>query len=537
MNPTITLDVSVMDADHYKVHKFKKDRNFLKFLEAIAMDDEFSEVDGVVYYTGKKLNSKPQPKAQQVRAFHPLGYPDVLTSFDRASVNLTDIYRGCTGFLVLSGPSARELDLSLLEKPGLLKMCVNNSSRLTRPNLWTCVDPPDRFLYSVWADPTVMKFVPDSFRNKSLWDSYKDKPIFDRVVGDCPNVFYYPRNNNFVPGAWLRDTSINWGQSGDHSFYDYDLGKNVSGVRSCMLVAVRIMAMLGVRTIFLVGADFHMDPKKPYAFDQDKGEGGARSNNNAYKKLNSFFNVLKPHFQAINLHIFNTNPKSGLHSFDYMPYEDAIKFALQDVGDPSQEQTAHMYDNIKDKRKRLKKEGKEVNQPILTGLWDPNTYQLNAPTEGKETEAEEKQPDPPSADEVKMAQKLRYRHKDLLETGGYWASIYPELGKTLHVIKRRKLALAKGDPAAAGGCRKCRKKRRRQEAKEGKKEQDKAAMAQLKMLVDVAPLQFASALFAAISKNPDTMKNHPTYRPKTMIQGKNRYFRLEEIVAGADFGD
>jgi len=521
MNTTLTLDASVIGADHFKAKQFLKDQNIMKFLSTIEGDNEFEVKDGIVLYTGKLLKTKTPSRPQQIRSFHALGLPEILLNYDRASVNLTDIYRGCTGFLVLSGPSARDLDLSLLEKPGLLKMCVNNSSRLARPNLWTCVDPPDRFLYSVWADPTVMKFVPDSFRKKSLWDTYEDKPIVDRVVGDCPNVYYYPRNTNFVPGTWLSDTSINWGQSKDHSFFDPETGKKVSGTRSCMLVAIRIMAMLGVRTIFLVGADFNMDAKMPYAFDQKKHEGGARSNNNAYNALNSFFNVLKPHFNAINLNIYNTNPDSGLKTFDHIPYEQAIEIALKDVGDPSAELTAGMYEKLKDKKKRAKRAGKEAALVLTQGLWDPNEHVLQQ--EGDPTASEQ-----PAAtkEEVDFAGKIRYEFDDILKARVHWLKIYPHLSETLNTLMKDKDAATLQLGESCGGCGANRKPRTRK----GRR----ARAASLAVRAQVAT-DFTKALFEAINADPSIMSEHRTYRPDTMIQGAKTIFKLSQVVEGAEF--
>jgi hypothetical protein len=500
MNNSITLAQSVLDADVYKVQQFHKDQNILKLLEAIKDDDDFTIVDGVVEYLGeKRLNGTRLPKAQRVKTFRPLSQPQVILNYDRAPVNLVDIYRGCTGFLILSGPSARELDLSQLERPGLLKMCVNNSSRLVRPNLWTCVDPPDRFLYSVWTDPTIMKFAPDSFREKSLWDTYKDQPILDRKVGDCPSVYYYPRNTNFVPGTWLTEASINWGQNKNASFYDPELGKKVSGTRSCMLVAIRIMAMLGVRTIFLVGADFRMDEKQPYAFDQGKHKGGVHSNNNAYQALNSFFNVLQPHFKAIGLSVYNTNPNSGLKTFPHIEYQKAIDFALSDVGDPSEEITSGMYDNIKDKRKRAKAAGKSVDTPIIQGVWDPDTYELIPEDEIVELD------EFISEDKVKRAQKGKLDYVGLLEERDYWTGVYPDLKD----IADSTWASYQEALTQKGGCPTCKSNR--------------------------ITRPFAAAVVGAINDDPDTLENDPDYRPELIIRTKHHFFKLEDIVAGRNF--
>lgn len=69
------------------------------------------------------------------------------------SVSLTDFYRGRSAFLVCSGPSLVEHDLSKLDRRGIVTMGVNNSWAVHRPTLWTCVDNPGRFIDTGWKDP------------------------------------------------------------------------------------------------------------------------------------------------------------------------------------------------------------------------------------------------------------------------------------------------------------------------------------------------------------------------------------------------
>jgi len=93
-------------------------------------------------------------------------------------VNLSNTMEGGAAFLVLNGPKGMAvIDRDKLYIPGVIRMCVNNGSKAVRPNLWTCVDPPDRFLRSVYFDPTITKFIPDGFCGKRLWDTGNDKPL------------------------------------------------------------------------------------------------------------------------------------------------------------------------------------------------------------------------------------------------------------------------------------------------------------------------------------------------------------------------
>ena len=67
-------------------------------------------------------------------------------TYEGATVNLDGIYRGSTAFLVGSGPSLLKEKHQLLKSPGVLTLGMNNSAKLVRPNMWTCVDDPCRFL-------------------------------------------------------------------------------------------------------------------------------------------------------------------------------------------------------------------------------------------------------------------------------------------------------------------------------------------------------------------------------------------------------
>ncbi|MFO0081170.1 MAG: hypothetical protein ACK55O_00955, partial [Phycisphaerales bacterium] len=88
-----------------------------------------------------------------------------LYTADFDSVSLGGFYRGRSAFLILSGPSLTQIDLSALNKRGVVTMAVNNAWAVHRPTLWTCVDDPGRFIDTGWKDPGILKFVPTC-----MWD-------------------------------------------------------------------------------------------------------------------------------------------------------------------------------------------------------------------------------------------------------------------------------------------------------------------------------------------------------------------------------
>jgi len=217
---------------------------------------------------------------------------------------------------------------------------VNNGARTIKPNFWTCVDDPKRFCKSIWFDAAITKIVPHSFAEKRIFDNEKWVDL-KTVVGECPNVMYFHRNEKFMANRWLYEDTINWGNSKDNG-----------GGRSVMLASMKILFLLGFRNVFLMGADFMMTDKLTYHFDEQRNEGAVRGNMSTYEKLKTeYFPQLKPHFEQEGFNVYNCNKESQLKVFDYVPFEDAIAFATANLGDVDNERTWGMYSKPEERQK------------------------------------------------------------------------------------------------------------------------------------------------------------------------------------------
>ena len=215
-------------------------------------------------------------------------------------VHLNGMYDGMHAFITCPGPSlcktARSLqdNLDYDSAPGLLTMGLNNSPAVIRPNLWCAVDPNktphgQTFLPSIWQDPGIMKFYPTS--------------QLDQVDAGVNLWGYVPTQ----PWKWWRyfsEERVVW-------------GNNV------LVIAIRILYDLGVRVVYLLGADFHMDVARPYAFDESVPQSHADSNNRSYEMLNDRFAVLRPLLEHHGLTVYNCTPDSNLTAFDHMDYNEA----------------------------------------------------------------------------------------------------------------------------------------------------------------------------------------------------------------------
>jgi hypothetical protein len=266
----------------------------------------------------------------------------MLFTQDHHPLWLGDIYRGRSAFLIAGGPSFATLDHSLLRQPGILTMGLNNSVKTFRPNLWVSVDPPDRFLRSVWLDPTILKFVPICHAKKFIFNS-DSWEFMDMRVGDCPNVVYYKRNEHFKARQFLWEDCVNWGNHKKHG----------SG-RSVMLAALRILFILGIRRVYLLGVDFNMSETNRYHFAQDRSAGAIKGNNFTFRVLNERLEKLRPYFEKEDFLVLNCNPCSNLKAFDFIPYEEAVRKVLAefDFVNVAAERTQGLYDTKTEEKKQ-----------------------------------------------------------------------------------------------------------------------------------------------------------------------------------------
>lgn len=268
-----------------------------------------------------------------------------------SEIDLVGHYKGASAFLICNGPSlsSGKYDISMLKRPGIITMGINNGPRTIRPNLWTCVDDPKRFIKSIWLDPCIQKFVPMSFATKALfnnenWCDMMDEHGKPYLVRNCPNMTYIRRNEKFQADRYLVEDTINWGNS----------AKN-GGSRSVMLSAIKILYLLGFRKVYLLGADFDMTGEKTYHFDEQREKGAVKGNMSTYEALkNVYFPSLKPHFEKVGYNIYNCNLESQLKVFDFVRYEDAIEEATYKLGDIKNERTWGLYSKPEERQKWIK---------------------------------------------------------------------------------------------------------------------------------------------------------------------------------------
>jgi len=276
------------------------------------------------------------------KSWHPEG---VIVDRYGKDCRFADVYRGASAFLVLGGPSTKRMPLDLLAKRGVLILSCNNCPAVLpagiRPHVWLHTDPARKFHDSIWRDPGILKIVPVAewkFSRKGGKGLRTRDPDSGELVEiepavcarDMPGVLGFHRNTAFFPEKWLFEGKINRGNDEEHATGEKK-GKKVREPNgwpktiNTFFAALRIGFLLGIETLYLIGADFQMDPDQPYGFNQGKKGAGIKGNNNAYANLNVMLDGLLPHFEQAGYTVINCTPDSNLLAFDYLPFEEAIE--------------------------------------------------------------------------------------------------------------------------------------------------------------------------------------------------------------------
>jgi hypothetical protein len=272
------------------------------------------------------MQADPQTLVQVTVPSRPAGprhqLPPVFYAPDGNPLFLADDYRGCTAFLICGGPSLLSHDLTQLTQRGMLTCSVNNAAAVVPTRLWVGVDPPKSFCGGIWQDPCLQKFVPLRYLQSTIRVRDDQGQLIDssQKVCDMPAVRGIRLSNGFCPDRFLTEPTFTWGNEGQQTD---DHGN--AGVRSVMLVALKLLYVLGVRRVFLLGCDFRMRYGVPnYAFAQHRTRAAVRANNRTYRVLAVRLADLQPWFLEAGYMVYNCTPQSDLFVFPHVDYAEAI---------------------------------------------------------------------------------------------------------------------------------------------------------------------------------------------------------------------
>ena len=246
---------------------------------------------------------------------------------------LTDAAKGLwinrAAFMVCGGPSLAALPLDRLRERGVASLAINNAGAFAPVKAHTFGDPQTKFHSDMFSDPNVMSFVPFGKLNKPIQIKHEGEFYPTNIlVKDCPNVWGFSRGSEYDYKTFLTDPSAQWGRKGQP--LETQTGKHS---KLCtMLLGMRLLHYLGVRRIYFIGVDFSIPPRGTapgYAWGDDASAG----NRIFTDKIDPMMAELKPVFEAAGVDIFNCNPVSNCRTFEYVPFDEAIRDCKGPVAD------------------------------------------------------------------------------------------------------------------------------------------------------------------------------------------------------------
>jgi len=261
-------------------------------------------------------------------------------------ISWENLYKGSKVFLICSGPSLTDMNLSLLNQRGVITMGMNNSWCTYKPDMWVGFDTPGRFHYEGWMDPSILKLVPWHNRELRL-RKWEEEELVDAKVGplDVPNCWYVSNNTKLDLDNWLTEASCNWGGT---------LPGERRGFRSTFLGALRLLYYLGFQEVYLLGVDWEMPTdmeKEAYAFEENRAPKVRETNNKMFAWMSRILEILRPQFDKSGFKIFNCNPNSKLTIYPFVPFERAV----ENCTTPELEGTRTWYDGNSPNYKGTKK--------------------------------------------------------------------------------------------------------------------------------------------------------------------------------------
>lgn len=283
--------------------------------------------------------AKPKPKpVSTLPPIDPASIgPVVCNASGRAATSLRDQFAGGKVFLIGGGQSLKSVDLTALQRPGIITAAMNNVATMFRPNLWFCVDQPRNFHETIWRDPGVMKFTFDKHLKSCTVDAWDGSAFVNSGLRakDCPNVWGFAHRHGWDANTFLTDHVPTWGVNGP----DEDPEK-ITRHCTVMLPSLWLLYWLGFRTVYLLGCDFTIPTDRKYAFNEQMATG----NETLLPWLNRRFTEVAPHFREMGFTVLNCTEGSALTAFERLPLSAAVDACLE--GWPNEVVTKGHYRGI-----------------------------------------------------------------------------------------------------------------------------------------------------------------------------------------------
>jgi hypothetical protein len=241
--------------------------------------------------------------------------------------NIANLWAPNPAFLICGGPSINDFPTEKLRDRGVMSMAVNQVAAWVPTRAWCFSDPQNKFHHALFLDPAIMTFSPNPKLRHKIY--IKTEEGFRRTeirVRDCPNTFGFERQTCFVPRTFYTDKWAHWGPGSGQP--EEERGVKKQGCLCTMMLGLRLLNYLGVKTIYLVGVDFVGRDGMCYGFPSQKKERNKR-----YRWEGWMLEQLKPEMAKRGIEVFNCNPQSNCFLFPYRRWEDALEDCKGSVGE------------------------------------------------------------------------------------------------------------------------------------------------------------------------------------------------------------
>lgn len=217
----------------------------------------------------------------------------------RLSIDLDDLFKGASAFLLGGGPSLKE-QASALREAQIITMAMNNAAVTVRPTMWIGADEAGNYSPSVVADPGPWKFMRINRRNTAILGT-------KRTAGSVPNMYFLGGYDKINYKTFFKKQR------------DFVFWKNV------FTMALQVLARLGFTRVYAVGCGFKISEDAQYSHESDLNEGEVKYNQATYDSAMRQVKGILPFAKDAGFELISCTADSKLNDHvEYVPLENAL---------------------------------------------------------------------------------------------------------------------------------------------------------------------------------------------------------------------
>ena len=213
----------------------------------------------------------------------------------RKAIDLDGIFSGPC-FMMGGSPQLLDAKDLLLSKP-VMKIAMNNTATVIRPELWVGADRAENYSSSILLDPAPMKFA---------FITRRDCNVNGKKWMDLPNTYFLSSKKMKFNEFFLKNRDFSW-------------DKNV------FMLTVQLAHRLGFNPIYLVGCSFVIDKGNQYCYETHLNDNQIEYNQGTYNSVLRQLKEVIPFAKKAGLEIISCTPGSKANDIvQYIELDRAI---------------------------------------------------------------------------------------------------------------------------------------------------------------------------------------------------------------------